>query len=261
MTEAILRGDAPHGLRVRFDPAILDVDFTFITGYVRWLREARGVDIARDEIRLAPFFHAANGGVKIGADCQTDVRGLFACGEVSGGIHGADRQGGNSTGSCLVFGRIAAERAAQCAAGAVSRPISPALAEESLRAHYGNGGSGRLTPEALLPEIRRLLWRSAGVVREEKALRGALEALQNWAEDYRALPEITRPKTSRDAAKAAHFLLLGQALLTAMLARRESREVTIARITRFCRRHGPGGWSFFLRAARCAAGLKNGGCE
>lgn len=223
MMEEILRGGAADGFHIQYEPSILDVRFTFVTEYVRWLKAQRGVDIVRDEIRIAPFYHAANGGVKIGEDCQTSVRGLFACGEVSGGIHGADRQGGNSTGSCLVFGRIAAERAAEHALGVTLEPITPAMTEESLRVHYGTGEGGRLTPEALLPQIRRLMWRSANVVREEKALKAALDDLRSYAEDYHALPGAMEPGTSRDAAKAAHFLLLGQALLTAMLERRESR--------------------------------------
>lgn len=223
MMEEILRGGALDGFRIQYEPGILDVRFTFVTEYVRWLKEKRNVDIVRDEIRIAPFYHAANGGVKIGSDCQTAVRGLYACGEVSGGIHGADRQGGNSTGSCLVFGRMAAERAVEHALGSGLASPTSAQAEESLRTHYGTGVGGTQTPEALLPKIRWLMWRSANVIREEAALRGALNDLRNWAEDYHALPGILVRKTSRDAAKAAHFLVLGQALLTSMLARRESR--------------------------------------
>ncbi len=222
MMEEILRGDTVRGFRLQYEPEILDVQFTFVTEYVRWLREQKHVDIVRDEIRIAPFYHAANGGVKIDAQCQTGVAGLFACGEVTGGIHGADRQGGNSTGSCLVFGDIAGDSAARYAMGCEQVIPTAAETEASLLAHYADGSS-RHTPQDILPALRRLMWRTANVVREEGALAAASETLAQWQQGYAPLPLLRDPRACREAVKAANFLTLGQALLGAMRARRESR--------------------------------------
>ena len=62
-----------------------------------------------DRVKIAPFAHASNGGVKVDSYGRTQVEGLYAIGELAGGIEGANRLGGNSTGSCMVFGKRAAE--------------------------------------------------------------------------------------------------------------------------------------------------------
>lgn len=65
-----------------------------------------------DELRIAMYAHAANGGIRIDRNAWTGVKGLYACGELTGGMHGADRIGGLSSANGLVFGRIAGKAAA-----------------------------------------------------------------------------------------------------------------------------------------------------
>ena len=69
-----------------------------------------------DEMRVAMHAHAANGGIKIDKTAYTGVEGLYACGEATGGMHGADRIGGLSSANGIVFGRIAGASAALCSA-------------------------------------------------------------------------------------------------------------------------------------------------
>lgn len=76
----------------------------FVNIYFEWLKAAKGVSVD-DSIEAAIFAHAANGGIKIDCEGWTGVPGLFACGEVTGGMHGADRIGGLSTANGLVFGQ------------------------------------------------------------------------------------------------------------------------------------------------------------
>lgn len=83
----------------------------FIKTYFDWLREFKGLSM-EDNIQLGLFAHAANGGVYIGPDASTGIPGLYAAGEVTGGMHGADRIGGLSTANGLVFGGIAGRSAA-----------------------------------------------------------------------------------------------------------------------------------------------------
>lgn len=210
------------GVAVRYDPRICEDDFTFIGPYVKWLRETRGIEIGRDEIHIAPFYHAANGGVRIDARAMTRVPGLFACGEVSGGIHGANRQGGMSTGSCLVFGELAGKSAAEYAAGAHCEGFAPEDAQAELERVYGSG-EGRGDPEAVISEIRTMMWEKASIVRSEETLSEALATLDRLDDQFCAGRRVLEGKARNACVRAAHHLTNARALLTAMRNRRESR--------------------------------------
>lgn len=71
------------------------------------------IDIRKEPILVYPTLHYQNGGIDITTDCETNVRDLFAAGEVVGGIHGKNRLMGNSLLDIIVFGRIAGKRAAE----------------------------------------------------------------------------------------------------------------------------------------------------
>lgn len=86
----------------------------FIEVYFKWLKENKYLT-PDDEINIGIFFHAANGGISINKKAETKVDGLFAAGECTGGMHGADRIGGLSTANGLVFGKIAGESASRYA--------------------------------------------------------------------------------------------------------------------------------------------------
>lgn len=74
-----------------------------------------GIDISQEFMEIAPAAHTASGGVTIDPACCTTVPGLFACGEAAGGIHGANRMGGNAGLETLVFGPVAGRSAAEYA--------------------------------------------------------------------------------------------------------------------------------------------------
>lgn len=80
--------------------------------YFSWLESHLGIGPGQD-FRIALYAHASNGGIAIGKEGQAGVAGLFACGEAAGGMHGADRLGGLSSASCIVFGRAAGRAAAR----------------------------------------------------------------------------------------------------------------------------------------------------
>lgn len=207
------------GFGIRYAPEIAEDMSTYVHPYYLWLKDQHKVDLAKDEVFIAPFWHAANGGVKVDKTCATSLPGLFACGEVSGGIHGADRHGGHSTGSCLVFGYIAGNSAAAYAKDSEHLPTEGA--QEAAQRLFKKEGS--LTPKELLPQIRNLMFRKGNVIREDKTLREGIEQLRQWQEDYGPYAYLDDPNAWEDAVKARNFLLLGQALFTAMLNRKESR--------------------------------------
>ena len=77
--------------------------------------KTKGVDLLHDEVEVACYAHAINGGVKIDSGSRSSIEGLYAAGECAGGPHGADRLGGNMMVTCQVFGKIAGVSAAEYA--------------------------------------------------------------------------------------------------------------------------------------------------
>ena len=84
----------------------------FVQTFSTWMQQSLNI-APTDELRIAMYAHAANGGIRIDRNAWTGVKGLYACGELTGGMHGADRIGGLSSANGLVFGRIAGKAAAR----------------------------------------------------------------------------------------------------------------------------------------------------
>lgn len=181
----------------------------FVKTYFDWLAEAKGLTV-NDSIQLGIFAHAANGGIQIGRDASTGVPGLFACGEVTGGMHGADRIGGLSTANGLVFGGIAGSSAAYAA----GKDCAPENWEFDCWAYSD--------PASALLKLRRLLFQNAMVLRSQSRLSFALEQLVS-------LSKALTKKASQDIkAVAASRRLEGQfltaeSILRAAMLRCESR--------------------------------------
>lgn len=139
-----------------------------------------GIDITKEWIELAPAPHTALGGVTITPECRTTVSGLFACGEVIGGLHGANRVGGNAGLETLVFGRRAGFSAADYAAKqeqlTPSCPI-PVCAGESIAE----------TLNYLRSRMQEALWNHLGPARSGKGLLDAIGTLQECLEKVRTL--------------------------------------------------------------------------
>jgi succinate dehydrogenase / fumarate reductase, flavoprotein subunit len=156
----------------------------------------------------------------------TDVAGLYAAGEVTAGLHGANRLGGNSLAETVIFGRRAGAAAAEFSAARDAqlraRDVVGAADEEL---------SGMIRPgsEFVRPQQRALrdaMWECCGVVRDDAGLRRGLERVK----DLRALlPEVDVRPSSEGYGDLAHVLDLRAALtsaeatLSGALARRESR--------------------------------------
>ena len=100
-----------EGLALHYDFPPEDVP-EFVQTFANWLQDEHGI-APTDGMRVAMYAHAANGGIKIDKTAYTGVEGLYACGEATGGMHGADRIGGLSSANGIVFGRIAGASAAQ----------------------------------------------------------------------------------------------------------------------------------------------------
>lgn len=165
-------------------------------GYVERYRKA-GVDITAECMEVAPAPHTTLGGVLTDSRCKTSVEGLFACGEVTGGLHGANRLGGNAGLEVLIFGKLAGESAAEYLsskrAGAVrAEEVDTAQAEEGHTAQAAEGHTAwagkectvqnveeYTSPETaeLRKKLEMLLEKALGVVRCGRDMAAALKEL------------------------------------------------------------------------------------
>src|SRR5829696_6733013 len=92
-----------------------------------------GRDLAREPVEISPTSHFAMGGVVIDEDCQTSVAGLLVAGEDAGGVHGANRLGGNGVAESTVFGARAGDIAAVLARERPLRDADAGLLDASVR--------------------------------------------------------------------------------------------------------------------------------
>lgn len=161
------------------DPQRLETDYGM---YVKRYRNV-GIDIAKTWIELAPAPHTSLGGVRIDARGRTAVEGLFACGEISGGLHGANRLGGSAGLEALVFGRRAGRSAAEYAVG---RP----LADGSARMPIIKGKSIADSLDSLHSDMRTALWNGVSAVRNETGLSEALKVFQKVLDELEQMSGV-----------------------------------------------------------------------
>ena len=139
------------------------------------------VDITKVPMEIGPTCHYAMGGVRVNADtAASTVPGLFAAGEVAGGMHGANRLGGNSLSDLVVFGRRAGMGAAEYAKGLTSVPkVDPADIEAvvaDMVAHFERDGNEN--PYALQGELQDTMQALVGIIRTQSELEQALAKIQ-----------------------------------------------------------------------------------
>ena len=143
----------------------------FVQTFATWLQDEHGI-APSDEMRVAMYAHAANGGIRINKTAYTGVEGLYACGEATGGMHGADRIGGLSSASGIVFGRIAGASAAQAAQNAL---------EEAPKADIALPQYGIATTDAehLTRSLKHTMSTYCMINRTERGLSTALQEIES----------------------------------------------------------------------------------
>ncbi len=178
-------------------------------------------------MEVAPTAHYSMGGVVVDPETHaTDVEGLFAAGEVTTGLHGANRLGGNSLAEILVFGKRAGEAAADLSrrrdVSLRSRKVVAAASREL--DEFIHEGTEFARP--LQRAVRDAMWEPCGVVRDAIGLEAGLEKL---AQIRSLVPEIDVRPTSEGFGDLAHALDLRATLVSAeaslrgALARTETR--------------------------------------
>ncbi|WP_437584474.1 L-aspartate oxidase [Paramicrobacterium sp. CJ85] len=190
--------------------------------------ELQMLDITTDPIEIAPTAHYSMGGVWVRSDDHsTDVDGLYAIGEASSGLHGANRLGGNSLIELLVYGRIVGRAAMQHAAGLeAQRRSAEAVAQARREIDDLLADDGRENVRALQRAIRNTMTEHAGVVRSEEGLRAGLSELDDIEDrmlDIGIHPDIAGFQDLAHAFDLKSAALAARATLEAARERRETR--------------------------------------
>ncbi len=192
------------------------------------------IDITSQPMEVGPTIHYTMGGVRVDPDtAATTVAGLYAAGEAAGGLHGANRLGGNSLGDILVFGRRAGEAAAAFAHGdGATRTIDEtqiASEQADLLGVLGgdtDGASAGENPYKLHEELQLAMQDDAGIGRSEELLQRALTAILALRERSARIRvsggRALNPgwHTCRDVT---NMLIISEAIVRGAIERRESR--------------------------------------
>lgn len=169
-------------------------------------------------VPITLMFQRLMGGARIDTHAATNVAGLYAAGEASGGIHGGDRMQGCGFLETQTFGTIAGRSAAAHAKAGSWRPIDPAaLATERARL---SASAGRLDPAGLFEQVRTLMWAQAGVVSNRTQLTDAIEKIQAIR---RTAAHNLDTSNLVAAEEARNLALTAELVATAKLTREETR--------------------------------------
>lgn len=229
------------------------------TMYEQFL-ELDGIDISKEKMEVAPTAHYSMGGVVVVADiinCRTQIKGLFAVGEVISQIHGANRLGGNSLLDTMVFGKIAGEEAARFAkqgataggigdANKIEASSSPMLqskknvADTRQKKGFDNDDNadndyGAIfvvkEPIKFRNEIQELMKQNAGIIRNETKLQDGLKRILELKNDFYSKDNIMEVSKIDDnnseniiiTLQVKSSLVACEAIIRSALMRQESR--------------------------------------
>ncbi|WP_327709038.1 fumarate reductase/succinate dehydrogenase flavoprotein subunit [Streptomyces sp. NBC_00464] len=199
-------------------------------------KELADVDITAEAMEVGPTCHYVMGGIAVDSDTAAalDVPGLFAAGEVAGGMHGSNRLGGNSLSDLLVFGRRAGLHAAEHAASAEARPVVDqaqidAAAAEALRPFSAEDladGAPVENPYTLHQELQQTMNDLVGIIRRAPEMERALEKLAGLRERARRAGVEGHRQFNPGwhlSLDLRNMLLVSECIARAALERTESR--------------------------------------
>jgi succinate dehydrogenase / fumarate reductase flavoprotein subunit len=193
-------------------------------------KELADVDITKEPMEIGPTCHYVMGGVEVDPDtAAASVPGLFAVGEVSGGMHGSNRLGGNSLSDLLVFGKRAGDGAADYLESlgsgkpVVAQADLDAAVTEALEPFSREIGE---SPYEVHAELQQTMNDLVGIIRREQELKDALAALEKFKERAKTLAvpgERAYNPGWHYAQDVRNMLLVGECVAMAALEREESR--------------------------------------
>jgi succinate dehydrogenase / fumarate reductase flavoprotein subunit len=194
-------------------------------------KELADVDITEQPMEVGPTCHYVMGGVKVDPDTAAahGVPGLFAAGEVAGGMHGSNRLGGNSLSDLLVFGRRAGAGAAEYVKSLKGK--SPSVSDKEIEKAHDHVNApfnreGEENPYSLHQELQMVTQDLVGIIRTEAELKDALKKLESIRERSKQV-KVSGGKTFNPGFHLAidleNMLLVSESIAKSALERTESR--------------------------------------
>ncbi len=185
------------------------------------------IDISKSPMEVSPTAHYSMGGILVDADDHTTgVEGLYAAGEVTGGLHGANRLGGNSLAEILIFGKIAGKKASLRSLSMDIQQRSRKIikkAHDKINSFIKNGDE---VARPLQRELRNIMWENCGVVRNEKKLKDGLKKIDLLKQSLKGLDVRPDSEGYQDLMLAFDLegsIMSAEATILGAIARKESR--------------------------------------
>jgi succinate dehydrogenase/fumarate reductase flavoprotein subunit len=187
----------------------------------KWLS---GFDLASRSLHIAPLVHYFMGGIEIDEDGRTNLPALYAAGEVTGGIDGANRLGGNALTNTVVFGARAGRAAAEHARTSTFEAVDSWVRE--LEEHVSELGKRTLgagsRPREIRRRLQRMMVKNVGVIRTREGLESALDCIRELRNDLSRMP-------ARDSWELGGALEVEAMLTTAEMVAKCASERTESR--------------------------------
>jgi fumarate reductase (CoM/CoB) subunit A len=165
------------------------------------------------------------GGLKINPDASSSLKNLFGAGEVCGGVHGANRLGGNALADTQVFGKIAGESASKAAKNTELKTNDEQVAEE-VSTIEDLIKEGEIKPLEFKNRIKNLMWEKVSIVRDEKNLNEALKELNQMKKDLDKLNVSYKSQYNTELVTALEVINMVEIcilIVKSAILRRESR--------------------------------------
>jgi succinate dehydrogenase/fumarate reductase flavoprotein subunit len=226
LAQALFREMDEQGRNVHLDltrVAVKDLPTDYLSS-ANWKYLDRIFRTKERPLRVAPLAHFMMGGICITPGCDTGIPGVFAAGEVVGGLHGANRLGGNALTECVVFGARAGSAAASWA-GKTKAPVdaSRLVRLESWIPDFAANPRSNSRTRALKQTLRQILWEYGGIFRERAGLTEGLRRLGDLQEEVLAFHPGSSPLEVSRVLDLRQGLLTARVILEAALRREESR--------------------------------------
>jgi len=188
-----------------------------------------GVDMRKEPMEVAPTAHHFMGGLQIDENAETNINGLYAAGEIAGGVHGGNRLGGNALADTQVFGRRAGENAAKLAIKNGEPPINRRWIEQEIkRVNLFLKRKEGTRPVEVKNRLISLMWDKVGIFRTGKELQEAVLEIEQIKK--KELPRLcVTDKRTRynkewiEALEIENLLLVAEMVAKAAVMREESR--------------------------------------
>ncbi|WP_295723060.1 fumarate reductase (CoM/CoB) subunit TfrA [uncultured Methanobrevibacter sp.] len=185
-----------------------------------------GVNIKNEAMEVAPTAHHCMGGLFIDEDGKSSIDGLYGCGEVTGGVHGANRLGGNALADTQVFGKRAG-KAASVNCEFEEFESNNKMVEEEEKRIKSLIKDGKYKADDIKEKIKKIMWENVSIIRNEEDLRFALKELNNIKDNELKNIDVKNTadynKDLQDALEVINMVEVGILIVKSAIIRRESR--------------------------------------